>query len=153
MDANQVIAYNLRKARESLKWTQEQAARELEPYIGVRWSSASFSVAERSADEGARKREFDAKELLAFAHVFRHPIGWFFQPPDDVEFVDCGDGEHTRALRRVEVLEAAGETEGPGVRDFQVGAALRNVAALIERGGEAALLELQTLGKKEAKSG
>ena len=44
---NQIVAYNLAQARVMKGWTQEQAAEELELYLGVRWSKASFS-SERS---------------------------------------------------------------------------------------------------------
>lgn len=45
---NRVVAYNLARARSLRGWTQEQAAERLEPFLGVRWSKATFSAAERS---------------------------------------------------------------------------------------------------------
>ncbi len=45
---NQVVAYNLTRAREHRGWTQDEAAEALAPYLGTRWSKASFSQAERS---------------------------------------------------------------------------------------------------------
>jgi transcriptional regulator with XRE-family HTH domain len=77
---NQIVAYNLARAREWKGWTQEQAAEALEPYLGKRWSTASFSQAERSI-AGKVNRNFDAGELVAFARAFEVPIGWFFMPP------------------------------------------------------------------------
>lgn len=77
---NQVVAYNLARAREWKGWTQDQAAEALEPYLGKRWSTASFSQAERSI-AGKVNRNFDADELVAFARAFQVPIGWFFMPP------------------------------------------------------------------------
>ncbi len=77
---NQVVAYNLARARQWKGWTQDQAAEALEPYLGKRWSTASFSQAERSID-GKVNRNFDADELVAFARAFQVPIGWFFMPP------------------------------------------------------------------------
>lgn len=77
---NQIVAYNLARAREWKGWTQEQAAEALEPYLGKRWSTASFSQAERSI-AGKVNRNFDADELVAFARAFDVPIGWFFMPP------------------------------------------------------------------------
>ena len=47
---NQIIAYNLTEARGLRGWTQEEAAAKLEPYVGARWSKATFSSAERSID-------------------------------------------------------------------------------------------------------
>lgn len=77
---NQIVAYNLARAREWKGWTQDQAAEALEPYLGKRWSTASFSQAERSI-AGKVNRNFDADELVAFARAFEVPIGWFFMPP------------------------------------------------------------------------
>ena len=77
---NQVVAFNLTRAREWRGWTQEEAAVALEPYLGKRWSNASVSQAERSV-AGRFIRNFDADEIVAFARAFEVPIGWFFMPP------------------------------------------------------------------------
>jgi hypothetical protein len=77
---NQVVAFNLARAREWKGWTQDQAAQALEPYLGKRWSKASVSQAERSI-AGKFVRNFDADEIVAFARAFELPIGWFFMPP------------------------------------------------------------------------
>lgn len=77
---NQVVAFNLARAREWKGWTQEQAADALEPYLGKRWSTASVSQAERSI-AGRFIRNFDADEIVAFARAFELPLGWFFLPP------------------------------------------------------------------------
>lgn len=77
---NQVVAYNLAMARDQKGWTQDQAAEALEPYLGVRWSKASFSQAERSV-AGAFVRNFTADEIVAFARAFDLPVTWFFMPP------------------------------------------------------------------------
>jgi hypothetical protein len=77
---NQVVAFNLTRAREWRGWTQDQAADALEPYLGKRWSKASFSQAERSI-AGRFVRQFDADEIVAFARAFDLPVGWFFMPP------------------------------------------------------------------------
>jgi transcriptional regulator with XRE-family HTH domain len=78
---NQMVAHNLRLAREGRELTQEQAAELLEPFLGERWSVAVFSAAERSI-AGKRVREFDADTIHAFARAFGLPIGFFFLPPD-----------------------------------------------------------------------
>ena len=44
MTPNQIVAYNVAKARELRGWTQEQAAEELAPYLGAKLSGASFST-------------------------------------------------------------------------------------------------------------
>jgi hypothetical protein len=83
---NQIVAFNVAKARLLRGWTQEQAAEALAPYLGTRLSGASFSAIERSVDV-ARGREFNADELLAFARGFRLPLAWFFTPPSAWEGV------------------------------------------------------------------
>jgi len=88
---NQVVAFNLRKARELRGWTQEGAAAHLEPYLGKRWSRAVFSAAERSVD-GKRARPFDADELVAFARGFGYPVEWFLLPPEGVETLQGVEG-------------------------------------------------------------
>lgn len=80
LTANQIVAFNLARAREWKNWTQDEAADALEPYLGKRWSKASFSQAERSI-AGKFIRQFTADEILAFARAFDLPIGWFFMPP------------------------------------------------------------------------
>jgi hypothetical protein len=77
---NQVVAFNLSEARRLRGWTQQRAAAELEPYVGVRWSKASFSAAERSVD-GIRVRKFSADHIVAFARCFEVSVEFFFEPP------------------------------------------------------------------------
>jgi hypothetical protein len=79
---SQVVAYRLFVARKARGWTQEQAAAELEPFLGERWSKASFSAAERSVDgKQGRMRDFSANDVAAFSRCFQLPIGWFYCPP------------------------------------------------------------------------
>jgi transcriptional regulator with XRE-family HTH domain len=80
IDLNQVVAYNVREARQLRGWTQEELADRLEPYLGQRLTQAGVSSIERAWD-GERRREFDAHELLIFAMVFDLPILWFLLPP------------------------------------------------------------------------
>lgn len=80
VDLNQVVAYNVRLARELRGWTQEEFAERLERYLGTRLTQASVSAIERAWD-GDRRREFDAHELLIFAMVFDLPMMWFLLPP------------------------------------------------------------------------
>lgn len=80
VDLNQVVAYNVRAARELRGWTQEEFAERLAPYLGQRLTQASVSAIERAWD-GERRREFDAHELLFFAMVFNLPMVWFLLPP------------------------------------------------------------------------
>jgi transcriptional regulator with XRE-family HTH domain len=80
VDLNQVVAFNVRAARELRGWTQEEFAERLERYLGTRLTQASVSAIERAWD-GDRRREFDAHELLIFAMVFDLPMIWFLLPP------------------------------------------------------------------------
>jgi hypothetical protein len=81
MTPNQIVAYNVAKARAIRGWTQEQAAEALAPYLGARLSGASFSSLERSAWKVDRIKQFSADELLALSRGFDLPIGFFFTPP------------------------------------------------------------------------
>jgi transcriptional regulator with XRE-family HTH domain len=76
------VAYNLPRARLHRGWTQEQAAEELAPYLGTKWSVANFSAIERSVD-GGRIRQFTADDLLALSRGFGLPIGFFLTPPPE----------------------------------------------------------------------
>ena len=80
LTVNQVVAYNLKRARETRAWTQEEAANRLQPYLGVRWSKQTFSTAERSI-ESKVPREFTADEIVALALAFDVPISYFLTPP------------------------------------------------------------------------
>ncbi len=81
MTSNQIVAYNVAKARAIRGWTQEQAAEELAPYLGAKLSGASFSALERSAWNVNRIKQFSADDLLALSRGFDLPIGFFFVPP------------------------------------------------------------------------
>ena len=81
MTPNQIVAYNVARARALRGWTQEQAADELAPYLGARLSGPSFSALERSAWTPTRIKQFSADDLLALSRGFDLPIGYFFTPP------------------------------------------------------------------------
>jgi hypothetical protein len=81
MTPNQIVAYNVAKARAFRGWTQEQAAEALAPYLGAKLSGASFSALERSAWTVERIKQFSADDLLALSRGFDLPIGYFFTPP------------------------------------------------------------------------
>jgi hypothetical protein len=76
---NQVVAQRIAMARNLRGWTQEEAAAQLEPFLGTKWSAATFSIVERSVD-GKRIRQFSADELVALSRAFDLPIGWWFTP-------------------------------------------------------------------------
>lgn len=100
LTTNQVIAQNLLNARRLRSWTQDEAAERMEPFLGVRWSRATFSLAERSID-GRRVRQFTADEIMAFALAFDLPILWFFLPPTETLQLKSGSAaiEMTGLLR------------------------------------------------------
>jgi transcriptional regulator with XRE-family HTH domain len=87
---NQVVAYNLARARKRAGLTQEQAAERLEPFLGVRWSKAVFSAAERGV-EGDRIRHFTADDVYALARGFELPVSYFLCPPTWAEEIGHPD--------------------------------------------------------------
>lgn len=81
---NEVIAFNLARARRRAGWTQEEAAERLSQAMGKRWSNATLGAAERSW-ETERVREFNGDELMAFSKVYGQPLAYWFLPPDGGE--------------------------------------------------------------------
>jgi transcriptional regulator with XRE-family HTH domain len=81
MTANQVVAYNMAKARALRGWTQERVGEELAPYLGVKLSLKSISAMERSARQSERIRVFSADDLLALTRGFDLPLGFFLVAP------------------------------------------------------------------------
>ena len=80
LNVNQIVAYNLRAARERKGWTQEVLAGHLQRLSGNPYSHAMVSALERAWD-GERRREFDAHELALLSAALEIPIVWFFLPP------------------------------------------------------------------------
>jgi len=119
LTASQVVAYNLAQARSIRGWTQEEACAALEPFVGRRWSKATYSAAERSMD-GIRVRQFDGDEILAFARAFKLPLGWFFMPPAPQDVAALG-GRPDRALPTLADL-VFGDAEARAWIDLRWGA-------------------------------
>jgi transcriptional regulator with XRE-family HTH domain len=113
--ANQLVAYNLRRARTHRDLTQKEAAALLKPYLGTEWSVASFSAAESTAKNGARTRKFSADEILAFSRAFGHPVSYFFTPPEEETDrpVSCGG---PKTVDFGELLDAVSEIDEGRVR-------------------------------------
>lgn len=82
--ANQLVAYNLMRARKALGLSQAEAAARIAPYLGAEWSTTVYSAAERSY-VGRRVRQFSADEITAFALAFDVHAGYFWvaPPPGD----------------------------------------------------------------------
>jgi transcriptional regulator with XRE-family HTH domain len=81
MTPNQIVAYNVARARALRGWTQAEAGEHLAKYLGSKLSEASFSALERSAWSVNRIKVFSADELLALSRGFDLPIGYFLTPP------------------------------------------------------------------------
>ena len=82
VDLNQIVAYNIRTARELHGWTQEDLAAKIEPLLGTRPTTRTISAVERAWDTD-RRRVFDAHEIAIYAAALELPIMWFFLPPPD----------------------------------------------------------------------
>lgn len=81
VDANTVVAWNLRAVREQHGWTHAQAAEHLCTRTGQEVTEDDVSAME---DLTVRHR-FDAQQLYLFSVVFGVPIAYFFVPPPDGE--------------------------------------------------------------------
>ena len=80
LNVNQIVAYNLRAARQLCRMTQKSLAQELTRVSGIRVTDAMVSEMERAWD-GERRREFDAHEIAVFAVALKVPMAYFFLPP------------------------------------------------------------------------
>lgn len=85
INVNQIVAANLRRAREDVGLTQTQIAAQLAAITGRTHTKATISAMERSAT-GGKRREFDAHQLAQFALLFGLPVAWFMTAP--VEYQD-----------------------------------------------------------------
>lgn len=113
MTPNQIVAYNVAKARGLRGWTQEQAAEALAPFLGARLSGASFSALERSAWTVERIKQFSADDLLALSRGFDLPIGYFFTPPPpDFDAALHAPDAPSRGLDPIVILDAVLGTPG-----------------------------------------
>ncbi|WP_137235191.1 helix-turn-helix transcriptional regulator [Streptomyces sp. BPSDS2] len=89
---NELVSYNLLRARRAKGWTQTDLGEMLGRYTGRPWSNASVSAAER-AWQGGRPRKFDADEIVAFCQIFDVPYAYFLMPPDESDAVDVAAAE------------------------------------------------------------
>jgi transcriptional regulator with XRE-family HTH domain len=80
LSINSLVASNVTEARAQRGMTQEQLGKRLEAVTGRRWSKATVSALERSAD-GVKVRQFDADDLVAIAHVLDVSLIFLFLPP------------------------------------------------------------------------
>jgi hypothetical protein len=84
LDPDDLVSWNLQKARELRGWTQTEATQQLDRY-GLSWSVASLSDAERAHTDGGRTREFTASDLTVFSLAYDLPLTWWFLPPPPSE--------------------------------------------------------------------
>lgn len=107
MSINEIVSYNLMRARRINAWKQQDVADLLTRYTGRAWSNASVSAAER-AWQGGRQRKFDANELVALTKIFDVPLGYFFLPPED---------EHANKFVSMKKFEGGIPPTGPEALD------------------------------------
>ena len=106
LTANQLVGYNLRRAREERGWTRQQAVEALAPYLGEQWKLPVLGKAERSA-HGVVIRHFHADEIAAFSMAFDLPVTWFFLAPEDAQGEIASAGPRSRDTRSVRTKGAS----------------------------------------------
>jgi transcriptional regulator with XRE-family HTH domain len=79
LDANALVAANLRSIRARRGWTQIEVAERLSRLNGHKPTQASISAMEVGGMNG-RRRRFDADELYLLAEVFGVPVIYFLLP-------------------------------------------------------------------------
>jgi len=107
---NQVVAFNLALTRRERGLTQAQFCDLLAPYLGVKWSPAVLSAAERSVD-GKRVREFDADTIVAIARALGLSVGQLMAPPPDRD-VRVATPDHPNGLPRADAAMVADPEPG-----------------------------------------
>lgn len=125
---NQIVAHNLAQIRRGRGLTQAQFAEALEPLLGVRWSPAVLSAAERSVD-GKRVREFSADELVAIARVLGVAVTKLIGPQS--EDIRMATPDQPQGLSIEEVMTL---TDGTGVLNEAASRKLReDMSQVIEK--------------------
>jgi hypothetical protein len=127
MTPNQLVASNVAAQRRLKRWTQQETCDRLEPLLGLRWSPAVLSAAERSAEGQQRRREFSADEIVAFSRLFGIPVGAFLQPPEGIEFQVP---DKRRGLSPDEIAAVVEGTERAEVRRHAQAIASRTLTAV-----------------------
>lgn len=131
LDANAVVAHNLRAIRERTGWTQRRVAEELSRLTGRAVTEADIAARELVAS-GRRRHRFDAHELYLLAVVFDVPIVYFFLPPPGSELDPFADTDRPAAslyaycLGRAEQLFPVDER----LREVRIGDPADTAAAL-----------------------
>lgn len=114
LTVNQLVAYNLTRARRRAGWTQAEAAEKLNFFGGKGYTAATLGAAERSWKTG-RSREFDANELAVFSLAFDQPIAFFFLPMSEKS---AGGRKYLYSFRRPSEGKSTMELPSGDVLDF-----------------------------------
>ena len=85
MSPNQIVAYNVAKARLRRGWTQEEAAEALAPYLGTRLSSPASPPSSGPPRTPTRVKVFSADELLALSRGLRPPHRLLLHPTTTID--------------------------------------------------------------------
>lgn len=90
---DELVSYNLRRAREMRGWTQAEAAERVSAHLGRVWSQQVYGDAERAYRNPKRVKVFTGEEMLALAQAFDLPIPWFYLPTTIETEVGARSGE------------------------------------------------------------
>jgi transcriptional regulator with XRE-family HTH domain len=103
---NQVVAYNLKRARTLRGLTLDETALRLTKYVGETWTRANLSALERS-QTGGRPRRFETHDLVIYALVFDLSPLWFLMPPPHASKIALQDakGKVTETLDTGEYID------------------------------------------------
>jgi len=82
MTLDEVISYNLRRARELRGWTQGEAAERISAHLPRGWSPQVYGDAERAFRNPKRVKVFTGEEMLALSLAFGLHLIWFYLPPE-----------------------------------------------------------------------
>ncbi|MDG9705567.1 helix-turn-helix domain-containing protein [Streptomyces sp. DH37] len=130
---NQLVSYNLLRARRTRGWTQQDLGEKLGKYTGRAWSNASVSAAER-AWQGGRPRNFDADEITAFCQIFDLPFSYFLMPPEENLPGEISVAEeskrHALGFPVIEFLKCVLGVDPPPEHEERVGRIVEEVAQL-----------------------
>lgn len=129
LNANSVVSYRIRSARERKGYTQQEFARELGKLTGHILPQSSIGAMERW--DGDKQRMFDAQELYLLSLVLDVPIAYFFIPPPGMRSELMRDSRYEVNALPLRLIgtddqvaafdEAIGELTGPEDGDLAPG--------------------------------
>ena len=111
IDANAVVAHNLRIIRTRKGWTQQDLAERLGELTGEVVRPSAISRLENTARPGRGCHRFDAHELYLLATAFDVPIVYFFLPPPGAELEPLADTGQPLAALYASFLGCPGQLE------------------------------------------